>query len=87
MLRQSFHVSLQPLDKALILDDLLREILQQLVLHLKLLALMGGLHDLEPGNVHVQLHALLDARVPGAQGLDLRIGKGGFVHILAGSGW
>ena len=55
MLRQGFHVGLQPLDKSLILGDLLREIFQQLVFHLKLLALVGGLHDLEPGHIHVQL--------------------------------
>ena len=45
--RHSFHISLQPLDEALVLGDLLGEIFQQIVLHLKLLALVGGLHNFE----------------------------------------
>ena len=85
MLRQGIHVGLQPLNVALVLPDLLREILHQAVLQLILLALMGRFHDFQPGHVHIQLHALLDAGVPGTQGLDLGIGQRRLVHILAGT--
>ena len=85
MVRHSFHISLQPLDEALVLGDLLGEIFQQIVLHLKLLALVGGLHNFELGHIHIQLHALLDAGVPGAQGLDLGVTERRLIHILAGA--
>ena len=86
MLRQGFHIGLQALDEALVLGDLLREIFQKIVLHLELLALVGRLHNFELGHVHIQLHALFDTGVPGAQGLDLRIGQRRLVHILTGPG-
>ena len=46
---------------------------------------MVGLQQLQPGHVHIQIHAFLDARVPGAQGLDLGKGKRRLVHIVAAS--
>ena len=81
--RQRFHIGFQPGDKALIFFDLLREGFQQLVLQPVLLALVVGLQQLQPGHVHIQIHALLDARVPGAQRLDLRKGQRRLVHIVA----
>ena len=59
--------------------------LEQIVLQTKLLALMAGLHQLQAGNIHIQIHLLFDPLVTGAQRLDLRVGKRGFVHILAGA--
>ena len=86
MLRQGFHIGLQSLDEALVLGDLLRKIFQKVVLHLELLALVGRLHNFELGHVHIQLHALFDTGVSGAQGLDLRIGQRRLIHILTGPG-
>ena len=57
----------------------------QLVLQAVLLALVVGLHELQTGYLHVQVHTLLDARVPGAQGLDLGKGKRRFIHIITGA--
>jgi len=58
---------------------------EQIVLQTELLALMAGLHELQTGNIHIQVHLLLDTLVSGAQRLDLGIGKGGLVHVLAGT--
>ena len=38
-----------------------------------------------PRNLHIQIHALLDTGVSGAQGLDLGKGQRRFVHIIAAS--
>ena len=46
---------------------------------------MAGLHELQAGNVHIQVHLLFNSLVSGAQRLDLGVGKGGLVHVLAGA--
>ena len=66
---QGLQVCLKPLDKALVLFDFLREVFQQLVLQTILLALVVGFHQLQLGDLHIQVHALLDTGVSGAQGL------------------
>ena len=81
---QRFHVHLKAPDIPLVLLDLLREVFEKLILHPVLFALVVRFHDLELGHLHVQVHAFFDAGVPGAQGLDLRKGEGGFIDILAG---
>ena len=58
---------------------------QHIVLHLELLALMVRFQDAQAGHVNVQVHLLPDEGIASAQGLDLRIGKGGLVHVLAGA--
>ena len=82
---QGVHILLQGGDEALGLLDLLREVTQHIVLHAELPALVIRLEDFQPGHVDVQVHFLLDKGVPGAQGLDLGIGQGGFVHVVAGA--
>ena len=85
MLRQRFHVGLQPRDKALVFLDFLREPFQKIVLHAVLMALVVRFEQPQAGHVNVQVHLLLYQRISGAQGLDLRIGEGGLVHVLAGA--
>ena len=46
---------------------------------------MVGFHQLQLGNLHIQIHALLDTGVSGTQGLNLGKGKRRFVHIIAGT--
>ena len=82
---QRFHICLKAGNEALGLFNFLREFLQKAVLQLVLLALVVGFHQLQAGNVHIQIHLLFDPLVTGAQRLDLCIGKRGFVHILAGA--
>ena len=85
MLRQRFHVGLQPRDKALVFLDFLREPFQQIILHTVLMALVVRFQQTQAGHVNVQVHLLLYQRISRAQGLDLRIGEGGLVHVLAGA--
>ncbi|CUO68611.1 Uncharacterised protein [Flavonifractor plautii] len=82
---QGLHILLKSGDKALALLNLLREMAQHIVLHLELLALMVRFQDAQAGHVNVQVHLLPDEGIASAQGLDLRIGKGGLVHVLAGA--
>ena len=53
---QRFHICLKPLDEAFVLFDLLREVFQQVILHLVLLALVVGLHQFQAGHIHIQVH-------------------------------
>ena len=46
------------------------------------LAQMISLQELQLGNGYIQVHFLLHGRVPGTEGLDLRIGKGGLVNVF-----
>ena len=46
---------------------------------------MVGFHQLQTRNLHIQIHALLDTGVSGAQGLDFGKGQRRFVHIIAGA--
>ena len=46
---------------------------------------MVSFHQLQTRNLHIQIHALLDTGVSGAQGLDLGKGQRRFVHIIAGA--
>ena len=85
VLGQRLHVVSQPDHVGLRLFDLLREVTQHIVLHAVLLALVAGLQETQSGDVHVQLHALLDTGVAGAQGLDFSEGQCGLVHVLAGA--
>ena len=85
MRRQRFHICLKAGNKASGLFNVLREFLQKAVLQLVLLALVTGLHQLQSRNVHIQIHLLFDSLVSGTQRLDFRVGKGRFVHILAGA--
>ena len=78
MRRQRSHICLKAGNEPLGLFNFLREALQNAVLQLVLLALMVGTHQL-------QIHLLFDSLVSGTQRLDLRVGKGRFVHILAGA--
>ena len=48
---------------------------------------MVGLQEPEALHINVQVHLLLDVGIAGAEGLDLRVGQGGFVYILAGPDW
>ena len=82
---QGLHVLLKSGDKALALPDLLREVAQHIVLHLELLALMVRFQNAQAGHINVEVHLLPDERIARAQGFDLRIGKGGLVHVLAGA--
>ena len=43
---------------------------------------MVGLQEPEALHINVQVHLLLDVGIAGAEGLDLRIGQGGFVDVL-----
>ena len=74
MLGKGLHVGFKACDKALVLLDLFREVPQEIVLQTVLLALMVGFHQLQAGNVHIQVHLLLDALVTGAQSFDLGVG-------------
>ena len=67
------------------LFNLLREVFQQLILQPVLLALVVGLHQLQSGYLHIQVHTLLNTGVSGTQGLDFRKGQGGFIYIVAGA--
>ena len=85
MRRQRLQICLEAPDEALVLFDLCWEVFEKLVLQPVLLALMVGLHDFQLGDLHIKVHALLDANIPRAQGLDLREGQGCFVNVLAGA--
>ena len=63
---QGFHVCLEPGNKALALLNLRREGFEQIILQSILLALMIGLHQLQPGHIHVQVHLFLDTLIAGA---------------------
>lgn len=80
---EQFDVSLERFDQLLVTVDLMREMLEQLVFQAVLLALVICLHQSQTGNIHVQVHLFLDARVTGTQRLDLRIGKRSFIHVVA----
>ena len=85
MLCQCFQVNLKSGNIALTTLHLLREGLEKIVLQTVLLALVVGFHQLQPRHVNVQVHFFLDALIPGAQSLDLRVGESCFVNVLAGS--
>jgi len=85
MFCQRLQVGLKSGNIALAAFYLLREGLEKIVFQPVLLTLVVGFHQLQPGNVDVQVHLFLDALVAGAKGLDLRIGESRFVNILAGS--
>ena len=82
---ERLHIGGEALHEALVLPDLFGEMPEQIVLQTELLALMAGLHELQAGNVHIQVHLLLDTLVSGAQRLDLGIGKRRLVNILTAS--
>ena len=65
----------------------LGEVFEQLILQTVLLALVVGFHQLQLGNFHIQIHALLDTGVSGTQSLDFGKGKRRFIHIVAGTDW
>ena len=85
MRRKSFEISFKALDIAAVLLDLLRKVFHKLIFQPELLALMVCFQQLELAYIHIQIHALFDAGVTGAERLDLGKGQGGFVHVLAGA--
>ena len=82
---QGLHIFLKSGNEALGLLDLFREVAQHIVLHAELPALVIRLEDFQSGDINIQVHLLLDKWISGAQGLDLRVGQGGFVHVVAGA--
>ena len=85
MLGKRFQIGGKALDKALVLPYLFGEGFEQIVLKTELLALVVCLHQLQARHIHIQVHFLFYPVVSGAQRLDLRIGKGCFVHVLTGA--
>ena len=79
------HICFQTCDGIFRRFNLLREVTQKIVLQLILLTLMAGAHQLQAGNVYIQVHLFLDALVTGAERLDLRIGQRRFVNVLTGA--
>ena len=79
---QGFQISFKALDIPLVVFDFFGEILEQLVLQPVLLCSGGQPSSASDGKPHIQVHAFLDTRVSGAQGLDLGKGKRRFVHII-----
>lgn len=80
------QIGLQPLDLLPRLLDGTGEKLYQPVLQLVLLPVVVGFEELELGYRRLQLGLFLDAGVAGGEGLDLGVGEGGFVHVLAAPG-
>ena len=85
MLRQRLHIGGKALNEAFVLFDFLREVLQEIVFQTVLLALVICLHQLQSGNIHVQIHLFFDARITCAQGFDLSVGKSLLVDVVAGA--
>ena len=85
MRREGLHIRLQPTNKALVFLYLFREVFQQTVLQAELLAVVVCFHNFELGHLNVQIHALLDTGITGAQRLDLRKGQRRSVHVLTGA--
>ena len=83
--RKGGDVPLKAGDEVRIALNLLREKLEQLILQPVLLALVIRLHQAQTRYVHIQIHLLPDAIVPGAQSLDFRIAECCFIHIVAGA--
>ena len=46
---------------------------------------MVGLHQLQSGYLHIQVHTLLNTGVSGTQGLDFRKRQCGFIYIITGA--
>ena len=84
--RQRLHVRRQLLDGLLLLCNLLWELGHNLLLQAELLALMVGLHEPETAYLHFQRQLFLDTRVTRADGHNLTVGKGDFIHVVAGAG-
>ena len=82
---QGLQIRFKAFNKPLVSFDFLGEVFEQLILQAVLLALMVSFHQLQTRNLHIQIHALLDTGVSGAQGLDLGKGQRRFVHIIAGA--
>ena len=58
---------------------------QQIIFQPVLLALVVSFHNLQLGNLHIQIHTLLDPGITGAQGFDFRKGQRYLVHIVTGA--
>ena len=82
---QRLYIRFQTGDHVLCLVDLLREFAQEVVFQPVLLALMICTHQLQPRNVHIQIHLFLDTLVTGTERLDLRIRQRRFVNVLTGT--
>mgnify|MGYP000665293672 CR=1 FL=1 len=85
VLLQPVHIGKIALNRLLILGNLLRQRLNDLILQGVPLAEVVGFQEPETLHINVQVHLLPDEGIASAQGLDLRIGKGGLVHVLAGA--
>ena len=46
---------------------------------------MIGLHQLQPRNIHIQIHLFFYTGIAGTQRLDFSIRKRGFVHVITGT--
>jgi hypothetical protein len=84
MLRKGLHTRFQTGDEALVLFNLFREVFEAVIFQVKLLVLVVSLHDLQPGNVHIQIDTF-DAGGSGAPRLDFCKGQRRFVHTVAGA--
>lgn len=83
--RQYLHICLKTCNESLVLLNLFREVAENVVLQTILLALMIGLHQLQPCHVHIQIHLLLDPLITGTECLDFRIGKRSLINVLTTS--
>ena len=82
---QRSHILLNCLNAALQFFNLFREVPQQIIFQPVLLALVVSFHDFQPGNLHIQIHTLLDPGITGAQGFDFHKGQRYLVHIVTGA--
>ena len=81
------HIYLKTCNESLVLLNLFREVAENVVFQAVLLALMISLHQLQPCNVHIQIHLLLDPLITGTECLDFRIGKRSLINVLTGAHW
>ena len=80
-----FDILIKCSDHLCSLINLLGERLQNLILQTVLFGQVIRLHQPQTGNIHIQIHLFLYARISGAQSLDFRIGKSSLVNILTGT--
>jgi len=85
MLGKSFHIGIKAFNEFLVLFNLFGEITKQIVLQAVLLTLVVRLHQLQTSNIHIQVHLFFDTLVACTQSLDFRIGKCGFINVVASS--
>ena len=87
MFCQCLHICLKSCDESLVLFNLFREVAENVVFQAVLLALMIGFHQLQPCNIHIQIHLLLDSLITGTERLDFCIGQSCFINVLTRAHW